>query len=111
MVKMTRNEIKEILDKSNVNALDELKILTYIDDILEDDNANLSRASEYAKKIIQYENKINNIGEDLKTSLNKIKDYADSLICCDDIQHNSAFVDFIKQEIEKIEKGYIYNEK
>lgn len=49
--KINRDKIKEALDKTNINVLDEFKIIEYIDNLIEEYQVNLSRVGMLTSRI------------------------------------------------------------
>lgn len=53
MKKISRKEIKNVLDKTDIKVVDEIAIIEYIDYLLEELNAANSRLSAYSDRIVK----------------------------------------------------------
>lgn len=53
MKEISRKEIKNVLDNTNIKLVDEITILEYIDYLIEELNAANSRLSNYSDRIIK----------------------------------------------------------
>ena len=53
MKEMSRKEIKNVLDNTNIKIVDEIAIIEYIDYLIEELNAANSRLSNYSERIIK----------------------------------------------------------